>query len=208
MYSVVLMMALSSGSEMPAFGRGCGCRGCSGCSGCSGCYGGRGCRGGYGGCHGGYGGCYGGGYGGCCSGGYGGYGGCYGGCGGYAGMAYSAGCSGCYGGSMVAPGMAPPAPAPAPKPSGEARLEAPATLVVNLPAGATLMIDDSPTSSNSTSRVFQTPPLQAGYDYYYTLKAEAMQDGKPVQVTNRVTVRAGEITSVRLEFPLASVARQ
>jgi len=185
MYSFVLMMALSSGTEMPAWGRCGGGRGCHGCSGCSGCYGG-----GYGGCSGGYGGCYGGGYGGCSGG--------YGGCGGYAGMAYS----GSYGGYVVSPTVTTPASVV------QASGQTPATLVVTLPAGAKLMIDDSPTSSTAASRVFQTPPLEPGYEYYYTLKAETMQDGKPVQVTNRATVRAGQTTSVRLEFPLANVARQ
>jgi uncharacterized protein (TIGR03000 family) len=81
MYSVVLVMALTTGGEVADFGRKGGC--CGGCYG--GCYGG--CGGGGGlfhgrrhGCHGCYGGCYGGGcYGGCYG---GGYGGCYGGCGG------------------------------------------------------------------------------------------------------------------------------
>jgi len=212
MYSVVLMMALTNGAEMPAFGGGCrggrGCRGCSGCSGsCGGCYGG------YGGCHGGgYGGCYGGGYG-------GGYGGCYGG-GGYGGMSchgggYGGGYGGCYGGGgyggmscsggqSVAPVMS--SVVPQGLPSGVANGSAPATIVVSLPAGATLTIDDTPTSSTSASRVFQTPPLERGYEYYYQLKAEAMRDGQKVQVTNRITVRAGEATSVRLEFPVANVA--
>src|SRR5438067_3103144 len=51
MYSVVLMMALGSGAEAPAWGG----RGCHGDGGCHGgyvsCHGGRGCLGG-GGCHG------------------------------------------------------------------------------------------------------------------------------------------------------------
>src|SRR5262245_53429459 len=71
MYSVVVLLALSGGSEAPDMGRGCrggGCSGCSGyvsschgcmgyASGCHGCRGGgrrhgcHGCRGG-GGCHG------------------------------------------------------------------------------------------------------------------------------------------------------------
>jgi uncharacterized protein (TIGR03000 family) len=198
------MLAMTNGADLPAFGGGCrGCRGCSGCSGCSGCYGGYGCSGCYGGgygCRGGGYGCYGGGYG-CYGGGYGCHGGGYGCSAGYGG----AGCCGGYGGRPAAPPV-PPAPAPTEKPKGEALGPAPATIIVGLPAGATLTIDDTPTSTTSANRVFQTPPLQGGYEYFYTLKAEAMQDGKPVQVTNRITVRAGETTRVRLEFPLANVA--
>src|SRR5215471_1576684 len=80
MYTAVLMMALTTGVDMPDGRRGGGCHGCRG--GCyGGCYGGGGYGGGCCGCYGGggYGGCYGGG----CYGG-GGYGGCYGG-GGYGG---------------------------------------------------------------------------------------------------------------------------
>jgi uncharacterized protein (TIGR03000 family) len=109
MYSVVLLMAVTTGGESAELGRrGGGCHGCyggfgGGCYGGGwggGCYGG-GCYGGGGlfggrhgrrghGCHGGWG-CYGGGWG--CYGG--GYGGCYGGVvmGGYGG--------GCYGGGVV-----------------------------------------------------------------------------------------------------------
>jgi len=86
MYSMVLMAALTTGTDMPDIGhrRGGGCGGgCYGGMGYGGCYGGGYARSGcYGG--GGWGGCYGGGYG-------GGWGGCYGG--GYA-------RSGCYGGGM------------------------------------------------------------------------------------------------------------
>jgi uncharacterized protein (TIGR03000 family) len=145
MYSVVLMMALTSGGDVPALGHGCcGCYG-GGYGGCMGCYGG--CYGGgYGGCMGCYGGCYGGhkhgcrgGHHGCWGGGHGCHGGhrkhgccgCYGGgygygcCGCYGG-GYGHGCMGCYGGGGVAapvvPGMAVPsgnpvAPATTPAPS-------------------------------------------------------------------------------------------
>jgi uncharacterized protein (TIGR03000 family) len=100
-YSVVLMITLTTGANTPDCHRGhghgssCGCRGGYG----GGCYGG-GCYGG-----GGYGGgCYGGGgYGGGCYGGYGGgYGGCFGGYGG--GFGYG-GCFGGYGGGYVSGGV-------------------------------------------------------------------------------------------------------
>lgn len=89
MYTIVLAALLTTGNEVPDFGRRGGCHGCYG-----GCYGG--CWGGcYGGCWGGcYGGCWGGCYGGCYGGGC--YGGCYGGCGG----CYGCG-GGCYGGTMI-----------------------------------------------------------------------------------------------------------
>jgi uncharacterized protein (TIGR03000 family) len=127
MYSVVLLMAVTAGSESADFGHrrnGGDCTG--GCYGAGmargGCYGGGygGCYGsGYGGCYGsayayggcsgrGYGGCYGGGYGGCYGRGYASSHGCYGG--GYVsssgchGGGYASSYGGCYGGGYVSGG--------------------------------------------------------------------------------------------------------
>jgi len=221
MYSVVLMMALTGGAELPQShgcrgGNGCygggygGCYG-GGCWGGGGCYGGggHGCRGGgHGlfsrmrgghGCHGSNG-CYGGGYGGCYGGGGWG-GGCYGG-GGWGG--------GCYGGGYQAmpAGTGTPskeaAPAPAPK---TGFLAAPATIVVTLPVDAKLTIDDTATKATSGTRVFSSPVLEPGKDYFYTLKAEMIQDGKPVTASKRISVRAGEETRVNLELTESVASR-
>jgi uncharacterized protein (TIGR03000 family) len=238
MYSVVLMMAMSTGGEVADIGRRGGCHGGRGGHSCCGCYGG-----GYGGCYGGgyaSGGCmgYGGGYGGCTgySGGMG-YGGCYGGgvvAGGcYGGGVVTGGCygggvvtGGCYGGGFGYAGVPYVAPGTGtggtgtgkggegikkmPKPEGgpEASLPAPATILVNLPADATLTIDGEATTSTSSSRVFVSPTLQPGREYHYTLKAEVKRDGKPVSVEERVAVRAGETTPVTLTLPATSVAQR
>ncbi len=228
MYSMVLMMALTTGGDTPDIGnRGGGCCGCSGYT--AGCYGGcgGGCRGGRAmrshGCHGCYGGgCYGGGcYGGGCYGGgcYGSvsYGGCYGG-GCYGGVSYG-GCyggavisGGCYGGVPVMPGThQAPTPekiktAPEPKKT-ELNVPAPATLVVELPAEAKLLIDNQPTTSTGDSRVFVSPVLNPGKEYHYTLKAEIVRDGKPVQVEQVIAVRAGDTTPVSLTLPPVGVAQ-
>jgi uncharacterized protein (TIGR03000 family) len=145
-----------------------------------------------GGRHGGHGGCGGGGcgYGGGCGGGYmGGCGGGYasGGCGGHGGYAY---------GGM---GLA----------GGYALLEAPdttATVVVELPADASLTIDGEATTSTSATRVFQTPDLEPGQTFHYTLKAQVERDGKVQSVTRQIEVRAGEQTRVSLTLPTATVA--
>ncbi len=265
MYSVVLMVAMTGGADVPAglFGHGgcCGgysdCYGCYGCSGCwGGCYGsschgghgffgghkhhGHGCCGGYDyGCCGGYAySCYGccGGYDyGCCGGGHhhhrghhhhghgccgGCYGGCYGGwgcCGGYncCGSVNYGCCGGwsCVGAPVapVAPGAAPSAPAekleqkPVEK-KEEVRTAAPATLIVSVPAEATLTIDDAATASKAARRVFVSPSLPAGREFVYTLKAEFSKDGKPVIVTRDVTVTAGAEIEVTLDTGLAGVA--
>jgi len=224
MYSVVLMMALSGGADLPA-SHGCKgccggcyscygcCGGCYGCSGCNGCKGGhhKSCNGCYS-CYGCCGGCYG------CHGCYSSYSGhgcysCYGCCGGCYG--YS-GCGGCYGGAVsgdvtiVAPAGAPagaPAKAPEPikKPKTDKETTSPAgaTIIVSLPADAVLTVDGAATSSTSATRVFASPALEQGKDFLYTLKAELVRDGKTFSASKKVSVRAGEETKVSLELPEA-----
>ncbi|MCI0685225.1 MAG: TIGR03000 domain-containing protein [Gemmataceae bacterium] len=77
---------------------------------------------------------------------------------------------------------------------------APATIVVNLPAEARLTVNGEATQSTSETRVFRSPPLTPGSEYYYTLNAKIMRDGQPVAVTRRVSVAAGRETRVTLDF--------
>lgn len=175
-----------------------------------GCHGDYGCHGGYGyGCHGGYAGysCTGGAYGGFgCTGGYGGYGGYMGCAGGYM-MAPPAGMA-----PMPATGKAPEGgkteKAPAPKPKEQGSVSAPATIVVSLPAEAKLAVDGVATQSTSGTRVFATPALDRGNEYFYTLTAEIARNGKTVSTSKKVAVRAGEETRVSLEFPSAETVAQ
>jgi uncharacterized protein (TIGR03000 family) len=88
----------------------------------------------------------------------------------------------------------------------EVRGAAPATLVVTLPAGATLKVDDFVSQSAEPTRRFVSPPLERGKDYHYTLTAEMKRDDKPITVNKPVTVRAGETTRVSLVFSEASAA--
>ena len=81
-----------------------------------------------------------------------------------------------------------------------------ATVVVSLPADATLTIDGEATTSTSTTRVFQTPQLEPGQTFHYTFQAQVERDGKVQTVTRRVEVRAGEQTQVSLPLPTATVA--
>jgi uncharacterized protein (TIGR03000 family) len=90
----------------------------------------------------------------------------------------------------------------------ETMAPAPATIVVELPADAKLLIENEATTSTGSSRVFQSPDLKPGKEYHYTIKAEAVRDGKPVKVEQVVTVKAGEITPVTLTLPAAGVAQR
>jgi uncharacterized protein (TIGR03000 family) len=83
---------------------------------------------------------------------------------------------------------------------------APATLLVNLPADAVLTIDGARTTSTSAERVFRTPALEQGQDFEYTLEARVVRAGQEKVIKQRVTVRAGEQTTVRMEVPTTAAA--
>jgi uncharacterized protein (TIGR03000 family) len=204
-------------------GRRGGCCGGGGYYG--GCYGG-----GYGGCYGGgySGGCTGGwgGYAGGCTGGWGGYsGGCtggwaYGGGGGYSGampyaggyyssaMPYTGGYGDSWSGSPVYSGNLPIEGGyqyGLPSDAGQrgyydGNSSAPATIVVRLPADATLTVDDSSTRSTGDVRTFISPPLEPGREYTYTLRAVETRDGKKLERKRDVKVRAGQTSEVKIDF--------
>jgi uncharacterized protein (TIGR03000 family) len=81
-----------------------------------------------------------------------------------------------------------------------------ATLFINVPADARLTVDGAPTNQQSARRVFNSPPLQPGKDYYYELKAEVTRDGHAYAKTQRVTVRAGRELVVTLDVPTETVS--
>jgi uncharacterized protein (TIGR03000 family) len=197
MYTVVLMMALTGSDEATTFGGrrcngGCNGGGCSvaashGCNGRGhGCHGGRrigrghGCNGG--GCHGGavWSGCHG--------------GGCH----------ASVGCNGgrfagveVYRNGGFVEEQSETGPIPG---STVLNGNAPATIIVELPAEARLTVDGQPTTSTSGRRVFLSPPLAQGSEYFYTINAEMTRNGQPVTVTRRVPVTAGRETRITLDF--------
>jgi uncharacterized protein (TIGR03000 family) len=210
MYSAVLMLALTAGSETADFGRN-RCHGCttscsvvSGCSHYTSCasschsrgrlFGNRchGCTSSYGcssshGCHGGLfsrRGCHG------CSASY--YG-CSHGC--------SSGCT------IVVPEkkMMPKKGEDIPPPK-KTSLSAPATIVVSLPADARLTVDGAPTNSTSDRRTLVTPELEFGATYVYTMRAEIVRDGRTLAENQDVTVRGGETSAIQFQFSNQTVA--
>jgi uncharacterized protein (TIGR03000 family) len=187
-----------------------GCHG--GCYGsCYGsCYGNYGIDSGYGGCYGSCGGNYFG-YSGTCWGGAGCSGGCYGSYG-YADYS-SSGCNGCMGsygaGSpyfpMTPQGTVVPSspvivpdkkdetlPLPNKKPGAESLAPSKAKLIVEVPAGAKLYIDDQSMRTQSERRVYQTPTLAPGQTYFYEVRVEVTRDGIAQSKTKRVLLRAGQ----------------
>ena len=86
--------------------------------------------------------------------------------------------------------------------------QAPATLVVQVPAGAKLFIDDTPSASQAAVRSFVTPPLPTAKEFTYTLKAELIRNGKTLTESKQVTVRGGQETRATIDFPAEGVARR
>ena len=67
---------------------------------------------------------------------------------------------------------------------------------VKLPPGATLYVDDLRNPSLEPVRQFTTPPLPAGKEYAYLMKAEVLRNGRMETLTQRVPFRAGERVDV------------
>ena len=86
-------------------------------------------------------------------------------------------------------------------PSAARADEKPATIRVTLPADATLTIDGQPTKSTAADRLFQTPALETGKEFQYTLRATVVRGDDTVSVERRVTVRAGQESRVSLTLP-------
>jgi|GEM_PF-1111234 len=73
------------------------------------------------------------------------------------------------------------------------RPTASATLIVKLPPGATLYVNDQLLpSSSQTVRRFRTPPLPVGQEYAYLLRVEYIRNGQRESLTQKVPFRAGE----------------
>jgi uncharacterized protein (TIGR03000 family) len=217
MYSAVLMLALTAGSESADFGRN-RCHGTTGCTavacypvGCtSSCHDrhhrrDNGCTSSYYGCSVNYG----------CSGG-----GLFSrarhhGCTATYGCTSTYGCTtvyGCTTGTVVPAkkdmkDMPKGEPVPVPKGKQESRSSAPATIIVNIPAGARLIVDGAPTSSTTERRTLITPNLEFGSTYVYTMRAEIVRDGQTVVETKEVTVRGGETSTVQFQFPQTVASR-
>lgn len=199
MYSVILMAAMTTAPETPAFGKKFGGHGCwAACHGCAGCFGGcHGCHGFSGfschgslmnhhACHGCYGGCYGsafgvyGGYIGChgCYGGSACYGGAYGGCYG----ACFGGCHGCYGTSnyfLDNAGFMTPAHA-----WGQVVPGAPATMPGNNPMTAPAAkpdpAGDKPAAGGANPGAYRTAPARLTIDA--PADARVFVDDAPYQI--------------------------
>jgi uncharacterized protein (TIGR03000 family) len=85
-----------------------------------------------------------------------------------------------------------------PRPSASAPAEQVAHITVKVPAAAQLFVNDQPCPLTSDTRSFDTPRLEPGRDYAYTLRAELVRNGQKLSETRQVVFRAGR--SVMVDF--------
>jgi uncharacterized protein (TIGR03000 family) len=74
-----------------------------------------------------------------------------------------------------------------------------ARVTVRVPRDARLFVDGVSYPSGSRERSFHTPPLQAGKNYFYTIRAEVEREGQTVRKSKRVTVAAGKQVTVSFD---------
>ena len=96
----------------------------------------------------------------------------------------------------AAPNAAAPAVVPPVAPTGDKTDRA--TITVKLPPGATLYVDDKKSPGSDPVRQFTTPPIPAGKEYAYNMKAEIIRDGRPETISQKVSFKAGDKTVVDL----------
>jgi uncharacterized protein (TIGR03000 family) len=78
-------------------------------------------------------------------------------------------------------------------------------LSVKVPqSAAEVRVDGRPTTQTGTDRTFESPPLEAGKSYAYTVTARWAEHGQVFEVTKAVTGAPGEV--VRVDFGTTVIA--
>jgi uncharacterized protein (TIGR03000 family) len=73
-----------------------------------------------------------------------------------------------------------------------------AYITLQVPANAEVWFNGETTKQTGPTRHFDSPPLQPGKSYFYTLRVRWQKDGKAVEETRRVNVRANDRVSLEL----------
>jgi uncharacterized protein (TIGR03000 family) len=71
-----------------------------------------------------------------------------------------------------------------------------AMIHLRVPDNATVWVDGDRTQQTGSDRNFSTPSLTPGKTFEYQIKARWMEDGKPVEKTRTVDVRANQTSNV------------
>jgi len=74
-----------------------------------------------------------------------------------------------------------------------------ARVSVRLPAEARLVVDGVPCPLTSSKREFDTPKLEPGRKYSYTLEAQLVRDGQTLSEKKQVILQAGRKVTVNFE---------
>lgn len=77
--------------------------------------------------------------------------------------------------------------------------ERPAFIHLNVPSNAKVWFDGAPTNQTGTSRSFESPPLSVGRDYTYQIRIQWRRDGKDMNQTRQIDVRANDMINLTLD---------
>jgi uncharacterized protein (TIGR03000 family) len=102
-----------------------------------------------------------------------------------------------------------PQPAPIVQPSAPAATTgpAPAIIVVQVPAQATIWIEDQQMTQLGGTRTFQSPPLDPSKNYVYKFKVTWPTGNDKFATEQEITIRGGQ--THRIDFtPLANLPAQ
>lgn len=84
-----------------------------------------------------------------------------------------------------------------------------ATVVVKLPADATLYAEGQRLALTSAERSFVTPPLPLHEDYSYAFRVEYVRGGETISQSKKASVRAGTTTTIEfLDLTLAKANKE
>jgi uncharacterized protein (TIGR03000 family) len=75
---------------------------------------------------------------------------------------------------------------------------------VNVPAEAKIFVNGQATSSTGEVRQYVSRDLSSGMTYTYEVKAEMVVDGKTVEQTKTIDLRAGSTSSLAFDFSNAT----
>jgi uncharacterized protein (TIGR03000 family) len=87
----------------------------------------------------------------------------------------------------------------APRPKVKVREAAPCTIKLSVPAQARVYVDGELTRSTSARRTFVTPPLAPGRTFSYKVKVEFERDGEKVAIKRTVKVSAGATAQLTVD---------
>jgi uncharacterized protein (TIGR03000 family) len=87
--------------------------------------------------------------------------------------------------------------------------KAPARVTIVLPVDAKLIVENVAFPAGASKRTYETPALEMGRSYSYTMRAEVMRDGRLQKQVKRVDIEAGQEVTVEFkELPVLQSAQR